>query len=190
MIALSRHSMKHIHIVDNFYKDPYQVRCFAKELDYSLKYPTPDWRAEGVNNLWPGLASTENLKENYLDIQVSKILQKPVRAGNNSGFFRLSKHNDLSDVFAHTDGIPDGSSKKSYQGIVYLSLPEHCLGKTGTVFLKHQKTELIYLQSSQDYWKVVEDYKQKELWEVYFKVENIFNRFIIFENMLNIVLPM
>ena len=181
MIALSHLIMQDIFVIDNFYSDPYKVREFARNLNYTIKFPTPDWKADGIENLWPGSVATELLTENKLDIKVSKILQKPVRAGYKSGFFRLSKANDPYQAYAHTDGLPDKTNKKHYQGVVYLSLPEHSDGKLGTYFLEHKETGLKKLNSPQDYWRVLPDYVNKDCWNIYLSVENKFNRLLLFD---------
>ena len=182
--ALSPYSyiMQDIFVIDDFYPDPYRVREFARNLDYSIKFPSPDWRADGIENLWPGLVATEVLKENQLDVRISKILNVPVRSGLKSGFFRLSKITDTYDAYAHTDGIPDKTNKKNYQGVVYLSPDTYCSNKIGTVFLKHIPTGMVKLKTANDYWRVLPDYTKPDQWEVYKHVENKFNRLVIFDN--------
>ena len=175
---------KSIFIHDNFYDDPYSIRDYAKKLDYSIQFPTVDWQLDGIEKLWPGLVATEVLKENKLDIKISKILKKPIRSGQKSGFFRLSKVTDTYDTYAHTDGSPNKNNKKNYQGVVYLSPDEYCKDKIGTVFLKHKPTGLVKLECENDYWIVSPDFVKPDKWEAYIQVENKFNRLVVFDNTL------
>ncbi len=176
--TLTLYFMNDILVFDDFYEDPYKVREFASSLNYDLSAPT-SWNLNSEDTLWKGRASTTTYLEKGIDAKVSKLLGFVVRSGGNSGFFRLSKSSDTSDYFAHTDGLP--ANKRIYAGIVYLSLPEHCENKIGTLFFKHKKTGKSKIETTVDYTTTLFDLKNKDAWDVYKEIPLKFNRLVLLE---------
>jgi hypothetical protein len=182
MTALSPIIMLPVFIQDNFYTDPDKVRAYALEQVYDVEYPSKNWNEPSIDKLWPGFATQLLHREKFIDQAVSKLIGKPVRSKEQSGFFRLSKANDSYDVKSHVDYIPGKSTLKQYQGIIYLSLPLYCTGKTGTNFLRHKDTGKIKIESTAEYWYLQNDFKLSDKWEVYFSTECVFNRLVVFES--------
>ena len=174
--------MNDIYIFDDFYADPYSVREFALHCDYTLTAPTK-WKHNTETVLWPGYATSSMYKEKAIDIRVSKLLGKPYRSSNTSGFFRISGENDHGGYYAHTDGLPV-VGKTHYTGVVYLSLPEHCENRVGTIFFRHKKTGKIKLETAQDYNATLYDLKDSDAWEIDRTVEMKFNRLILLDQTL------
>lgn len=169
--------MSDIYIFDNFYTDPYKVREFALNCEYTLSAPS-NWKYNNDKVLWPGLVTNSIYREKNIDVRVSKLLGKPVRSDATSGFFRLSKQGDTTDYFVHTDGLPV-ENKTNYSGIVYLSLPEHCEGKKGTIFYKHKSSGKIKLETVSDYNLTLNDLKHTDSWEIHNIIEIKFNRLVL-----------
>jgi hypothetical protein len=173
----------HIFVFDNFYTDPYAIRQFALEQDFTLTSPT-SWKYNTEEVLWPGKATEIYQKNIDIDSKVSKLLGKPVRSNNQTGFFRLSKGSDTTEYVTHVDGLPELSGKKIYAGIVYLSLPKYGDRKSGTVFHRHKVTGKIKLDSHSDNSILLVDSKNKEAWEIYHTVESKFNRIVLMDHTL------
>lgn len=171
-----------VYIKDNFYIDPDKIRAYALEQVYHIEYPSKNWNAPAINKLWPGYATEPLYREKFIDSAVSKIVGKPLRSKDKSGFFRLSKGTDTYDLKVHVDYIPGKNVTKQYQGVVYLSNPEDCKGKIGTTFLRHKETQKIKLDSSNEYWFFQNDFTDSDKWEVYLHVESVYNRLVIFES--------
>lgn len=174
--------MNDIYIFDDFYADPYSVREFALNCDYTLTAPTK-WKHNNETVLWQGYATDSIYKERTIDSRVSKLLGKPYRSDNTSGFFRLNSENDQDGYFTHTDGLPV-KDKINFTGVVYLSLPEYCENKIGTIFFKHKRTGKIKLETVQDYSVTLGDLKDSDSWEVYKTVDLKFNRLILLNKTL------
>ena len=171
-----------VYIIDNFYPEPDKVREFALQQAYDVEYPSKNWNDTSINKLWPGYATGLLHRDKFIDMAVSKAIGRPIRSKEKSGFFRLSKAEDTYDVRVHVDYIPGKNAIKQYQGVVYLSAPEYCIGKVGTTFLRHKETGKIKLDSSNDYWYFQNDFKDSGKWDIYFSAECVYNRLVVFES--------
>ena len=171
-----------VYIQDNFYTDPDKVRQYALSQTYELEYPSKTFKDTSIGKLWPGLATELLSRDKFIDTSVSKLVGKVLRSKEVSGFFRLSKADDDYDVRVHVDHVPSLNSGTQYQAVVYLSKPEDCYGKIGTKFLRHKETGKIKLDSGSEYWAVQQDFRDVGKWEVYFTVDCVYNRLVVFES--------
>lgn len=119
--------MKNIIVVDDFYKDPDQVRSLALETDFTdvrhLNYP-------GTQSEF-AFYSDEMIKlfENLIGLKMAPDVEKYT-----FGKFRFMNTDTGARLKVHVDGLTD------WTGLVYLNVPTQCEG--GTVFYKHKKTGL------------------------------------------------
>lgn len=129
---------------------------------------------------FPGKMSVNQYSPNDIDRKVSKLLQKNLRQNRSfdSGRFRLSKFSDSSNIFIHVDDC----SSETYAGVLYLSLPEHCKNKTGTLFYTNKISGKSNVDNENELKKLIQEKEFDNLsnWEVNLVSFNIFNRLIIY----------
>jgi len=112
-------------ITDNFYDDPYTVRNAALRTEYENR----------DSAYYPGDNSARAFEIGGLNEMVSRLVHEPVMGTPHTTHcqFRIAKAGAESraTLRMHVDGA------NYWSGIVYLSLPEHCLG--GTEFYRHKE---------------------------------------------------
>jgi hypothetical protein len=112
-------------IIDNFYDDPYPVRDAALRTEYENR----------GSAYYPGDNSARAFEIEGLNEMVSRLVHEPVMGTPHTTHcqFRIAKAGAESraTLRMHVDGA------NYWSGIVYLSLPEHCLG--GTEFYRHKE---------------------------------------------------
>ncbi|HVI06186.1 MAG TPA: DUF6445 family protein, partial [Sphingomicrobium sp.] len=110
-------------MIDDFLRNPEQVRAQALTLNYSIP------------GRFPGLNSVEKLNIEGLDQIVSTLVHEPVRAPWTKDFShascRLALAKDDRPGRIHID-------QSHWSGILYLSKDEDCRG--GTEFFRHKRT--------------------------------------------------
>ena len=113
-------------VVDDFYPDPHAVRRAA----LALAYPEVDG-----TRTFPGRTSAGKIEPPQFDAIASQLVgERVVGHQRPTAFhchFRITLAGEAGRYHAHVD--PSGLA---WVGVVYLSLPEHCLG--GTVFYRHR----------------------------------------------------
>jgi len=120
--------------IDNVYDDPYAVRQHALTCEY-----LPDNTSKSHPNgkgPFPGKMSKDFYYKSSIDIKVSKLLGKNAIQLRNldSGKFRISKLNDISDNVVHVDSV----TSDVYAGVIYLNIPAQCDNIQGTILYKHK----------------------------------------------------
>ncbi len=121
---------KSLIVLDNFYDNPIQVRQFA----FSMGFRKPPYETG-----YPGY-ETPSLDEKQLK-QIASKLGEVVNSrlawpsSKPQGVFRITTPKDEEERknLVHIDPC-------SWTAVVYLSLPQHCLG--GTSFYRHKETGL------------------------------------------------
>jgi len=112
-----------VFVIDDFLRNPQEVRAQALGLDYA------------VGGRYPGLNSVQKLRIEGLDQVISALVREPVRAPWSNDFShgscRIALASDPQEARIHID-----QSHRS--GILYLSRPEDCQG--GTEFFRHRQT--------------------------------------------------
>jgi hypothetical protein len=118
----------HVIVIDDFLRDPHELRERALKLNYA------------VEGRYPGLNSIEKVKIPGLDEIVSKLVYEPVRApwtkDFSHGSCRIALAKDDRPGRIHID-------QSHWSGILYLSRPEDCRG--GTEFYRHIPTSTDHL---------------------------------------------
>ena len=111
-------------VIDDFLRNPHEVRAQALSLTYV------------VGGRYPGLNSKEKLRIEGLDEVISSLVREPVRAPWTDDFSHgscrvaLASHDQQARI--HID-------QSHWSGILYLSRPEDCRG--GTEFFRHKRTQ-------------------------------------------------
>lgn len=112
-----------IFVIDDFLRNPEEVRAQALGLDYA------------VGGRYPGLNSVQKLRIEGLDQVISTLVREPVRApwtkDFSHGSCRVALASDDQEARIHID-------QSHWSGILYLSRPEDCRG--GTEFFRHKRT--------------------------------------------------
>jgi len=151
-----------VHIVDDFYQNPDDIRAIALDQSYSIP-PAPGLNGQG------GLAYRVDCPDSLsqeLVTKISHIIVKP--ASNAKVQFRYSLQGTQKRNICHADGV-------EYAGIVYLSLPDDCQG--GTHFFRHKPTGHIIKDS-----QFTEQYRFdiETDWDIVYKVEMKYNRLVLY----------
>lgn len=125
------------HIVDNFYKDPDQIRELAKSWN----------KEESTNGNYAGIM-THNafLTQEHLDILSKLIGNKVVPSTQFTGKFRFTKQGEVGSQDIHFD---PGDNQCCFAGVCYLS-PNVPDNTEGTVFWRHKRTGLESIPRTQE----------------------------------------
>jgi hypothetical protein len=165
-------------VVDDFLPDPTAVREFALGMEYpELDVATP----------YAGFNAEKRLRIPGLDEEVSRIVGEPIVATPKSfhAICRIAFSDSAGRNEVHVD-------PGRWSGILYLSLPEHCIG--GTEFYRHIPTDservpitraeqkAMGVQSFDDVLeKVIEPHANDPTkWERVMRVPMRFNRLVLF----------
>ncbi len=169
----------HVIVIDDFLRNPEQVRQQALGLTYQ------------VEGRYPGLNSSEKINIEGLDQIVSRLVYEPVRAPWTQDFSHgscrvsLASHND-KPARIHID-------QSHWSGILFLSRPEDCQG--GTEFFRHIPTQTDHLPLTPDalreagyssYDEIKKEILEKDAldrskWELTMTVPMRFNRLILLQ---------
>jgi len=144
-------------IIDNFYKNPNEVREFALEQEFPVKGNYPGTRTQSF--------ATEELKaiiQKYLEPFNGKITEFPMEPTAYNGSFQYTTSRARSWV--HTDSF------NNWGGVLFLT-PDAPV-TAGTAFYKPKATNTDTDLYSQDLTK----------WELVDLVGNVFNRLILFNS--------
>jgi hypothetical protein len=174
-IKISATNIPNLIVVDNFYKNPQEVREYA----LSLKYLDPDqhgavgFRSEGGRKIFDGT------KEYFEHLMNSKITN-----GKSVGEWDYQTNGCFQWCNAKVPLVYHCDSQQ-YAGIVYLTpdAPPNC----GTSFFRHKKYKIRNSEifSKSDWYQPIINYKEPHLdksqWEPVDNVGNVFNRLVIFD---------
>jgi hypothetical protein len=113
----------HLFVIDDFLRNPEEVRAQALSMDYEIP------------GHYPGMNSVQKLRIEGLDQVISALVREPVRApwtkNFSHGSCRVTFASDNQEARIHID-------ESHWSGILYLSRPEDCQG--GTEFFRHKRT--------------------------------------------------
>jgi hypothetical protein len=170
--------MPHLTIIDNFYKNPDEIRSFALEQEY-----------KSDNRFYKGKRTTERFLWPYLREEFERILGRPIQDWLNqpaNGCFQITGFND--PLVWHSDA-------QSYAAAIYLS--PHAPVSAGTSFwrdLKHNARRPPFHPLEFDRFATDDDrnkayneiYSEYNLlhpdnWELVDKVGAVYNRLAIWD---------
>ena len=174
---------RNIIVVDDFYKNPQEVRDFA----LTAEYPTPD-----DEYTYPG----KNSEESYYSKEIHSIFEeisgeKLIPASKN-GYFRISLENDCHKQDVHVDPAWE------WGAVIYMTKEEDCIPEGGTSFWRHKslKSENIpktdeearfygFPSYKECWWTTVYgDGLDRKKWDRYFLCPMRFNRLVLFRSHL------
>lgn len=164
--------------IDNFSENPYKLR----ETALNCKYLAPGFsKAYNLGHApWPGKMSESTYVDANIDLKISTLLRKNLRQMKNldSGKFRISKKNDITKTLLHTDNV----SPNFYAGVLYLTLPEHCVNEEGTIFYTRKLTGLDYITSVGELKNIIrnDEFNDLSLWDKNLVSYIVFNRLIVY----------
>jgi len=151
-----------VHIVDDFYQNPDEIRALALAQSYSTP---PATGLNGQGGLAYRVDCPDSLSQNLVT-KISHLISKP--ALNAKVQFRYSMEGTQKRNICHADGV-------DYAGIVYLSLPGDCQG--GTHFFRHKPTGHLIRDN-----QLIEQYRYniEADWEIVYKVNMKYNRLVMY----------
>ena len=162
-------------VIDDFYKNPDEIRNYALSLTYELpeNHGAVGYRCERDKKILDG---TKEFFEKILDCKISN--------GNKLGQWGYSTNGCFQWCNAKTPIVYHADSQQ-YAGIVYLTpnAPPSC----GTSFFRHKKYKIqnSSVFSKSDWYKSDLNYKEHHLdktqWEIVDSIGNVYNRLVIFD---------
>jgi hypothetical protein len=152
-------------IIDNFYKNPYDVRNFALQQEFKQDVYYPGKRTKSFANV-----NLKNKFEEYIKPFAGKINNFDYYGDN--GSFQIATSND--STWIHCDQIAD------WAGIIYLT-PDAPLS-SGTAFYKFIDNTTSYDQTIKSGINYKDYSKDKTKWQIVDQVGNVFNRLILFNS--------
>lgn len=163
-------------IIDDFYDDPDSIRDIALSSEYF-----EDKKSLGHkfgNAPWPGKMSKQTYAPTWIDLKISKLLNKNIRQLRqiDTGAFRISKEGTQSSNMLHADGADDGL----YAGVLYLSKNRE--DTPGTIFYKHKltNTDKALNQEHLDQLMINDEFNQLDKWTVHTVSNIVYNRFLLY----------
>lgn len=168
-----------LRIVDGFYTDPMAVRTAALNSTW-----VEAWGS------WSGLHSLErapNTKDQLflMSAMVSERQPNWEELDASYQYWKKASCGGFAAMLAGQAGIIHAHRRSGdWAGVVYLSLPDECEGKDGTIFYRHRATKLaLYLDAADPAFQVaLSDAKTPQAWEVMHVVPMRFNRLILFNS--------
>ena len=162
-------------VIDDFYKDPDQIRDYALSLTYQQpeNHGAVGYRCEYGRKIEDG---TKQLFE--------KLLHRTIPNGNNHGEWNYSTNGCFQWCNAEVPIVYHCDSQK-YAAIIYLTpdAPPNC----GTSFFRHKKYKIRNSEifSKSDWYQSDLNYKEPHLdktqWEAVDNIGNVYNRLVIFD---------
>jgi Family of unknown function (DUF6445) len=167
-------------VVDDFYEDPERVREVALRSEY--RDPIGSWNGlhsaerapDTRETLFRIAALVSDSAPNWEEIEASYQFWHRVACG---GFATL---------FEGEHGIVHSHRRSGdFAGVVYMSRPEDCAGRDGTLFYRHGESGLEAFEGDEDDPRFVAakaDAADLSKWEVTAASEMVFNRLIVFDS--------
>ena len=166
---------QNIIVIDDFYKNPDEIREYA----LSLTYEPPENHGAVGYRCQSGRKIEDGTKEIF-----EKLLHKNIPDGNNLGEWDYSTNGCFQWCNSKTPIVYHADSQK-YAGIIYLTpdAPPQC----GTSFFRHKKYKIKNNEifSKTDWYESKLNYNEPHLdktqWETVDSIGNIYNRLVIFD---------
>lgn len=148
-------------VIDDFYKNPDEIRNCALAQEYPVKGNYPGARTKAF--------ATDEMKQRFESIIGKKITYWPVQYDSYNGAYQYTT--DKNKSWIHRD-LTD------YAGIIYLT--PNAPVDSGTVFYKHKVTNSEYAITDNIDKTLNNDSQKYDAWEIVDVIGNKYNRCILF----------
>jgi len=176
---------QNIIVIDDFYKNPNEVRNFALNAEYPKQDSDDDYT-------YPGRNSLQEFYSKEIHQCFEEILKEELIPSQPNGYFRISLKKDTYKQDIHVD------PGWKWGAVIYLSKPEDCVPEGGTSFWRHknlnwescprndEEAKIYGYPSYKESWwtTVYGDGLNRSKWTRYFLCPMKFNRLVIFKTHL------
>jgi len=152
-------------VIDNFYKNPKDVREFALSQEFKVTGNYPGTRTQSF-----ATSELKQLLNKIIEPFSGRIIEFPMENDSYNGAFQYTTSRERSWI--HTD------SYNNWGGVVYLT-PDAPIS-SGTAFYKLKNGSMYEDLLKQDYTNTFSQDLTK--WEIVDTVGNVFNRLILFNS--------
>jgi Family of unknown function (DUF6445) len=159
-------SAGNLHIVDNFYDNPIEVRALALQSNYEGPPRLIASQPQLGGSAWRSNCPLEVEREACSKLE--KILG--IRIESNTFQFRYTLGSSSKRAVCHVD-------RSQYTAVMYLTRPEHCQG--GTSLFRHIPSNRYEAELEEPF-----DYSNPDSWEEIYRVEMKFNRMVVYPGRL------
>lgn len=167
-------------VVDNFYEFPEEVRAFALNCEYTE--PMGSWM--GLHSFLRHPSTKDSLFR--IAKMVSDLPPNWEEIDASYQFWRKAACGGFATLFDGQKGIIHSHRRSGdWAGVLYLSNPEHCVGRDGTLFFRHTETGLEYFNGHEDdenFQKAKRDARDYSCWELVESIEMQYNRLVLFDS--------
>jgi hypothetical protein len=168
-------------VVDNFLDDPDEVRAFALKAEY-----VPAWGS------WQGLHSLERhpgTREVLFQIAALVSSRSPNwdEIDASYQYWKKASCGGFAAMFSGDEGVIHAHRRSGdWAGVVYLSTPEDCRDRPGTVFFRHRATGLNRITRADELEEPEEaalaDCRDARAWTELGAVPMGYNRLVLFDS--------
>lgn len=162
--------------IDDFYDDPDSIRDLALSTEYHA-----DKKSLGYNNgnaPWPGKMSKNPYAPTWIDVKVSKLLNKNLRQMRqlDSGCFRISPQQSVSANMLHADS----HTESYYAAVLYLTKNKE--DTPGTLFYKHKSTNSDKALNKDHITSILinDEFNDMSKWTLHTVSNIVYNRMLIY----------
>ena len=174
---------QNIIVVDDFYKNPQDVRNFGLTTEYPE--PTDDYT-------YPGRNSNSSYYSEEIHHSFEKLVKEPLIPADKNGYFRISLETATHKQDIHVD------PSWEWGAVIYMSAPEDCIDEGGTSFWKHNTLQSENIPKTDEeaqfygyptykecWWTTIYgDGLDRSKWSRYFLCPMRYNRLVLFRTHL------
>jgi hypothetical protein len=174
---------QNIIIIDDFYKNPKEVRDFSIQVEY----PDP-----GNDYTYPGKNSKQNFYSKEIHQKFEDLVKTTLTPAPNNGYFRISLEKDAHKQDIHID------PSWEWGAVIYMTSPDYCVDEGGTSFWRHntlnyesspdndQEAQFYGYSSHKESWwtTVYGDGLDRSKWTRYLLCPMKYNRMVLFRTNL------
>jgi hypothetical protein len=163
-------------IIDDFYDDPDSIRDMALSSEYYEDKKSSGYKFGDAP--WPGKMSKDTYSPTWIDVKISKILNKNMRQLRqmDNGSFRISKKGTVSSNLLHADSV----DANYYAGVLYLSKNRE--DTPGTIFYNQKSTNSDRALSKEHLKHIIQnnEFNQLDKWTIHTVSNIVYNRFLLY----------
>lgn len=168
-----------VRIVDDFYSNPLAIREFALSCRYIKAWGS-----------WSGMHSlerTSDTKQQLFRITslISDRLPNWEKLDAAYQYWKKPSCGGFATLCLGENGVIHAHRRSGdWAGVVYLSNPDQCDGREGTIFYRHKSTALDSYTDEDDpsFQKALADANDTTAWEVMEAIPMRFNRLVLFDS--------